>query len=469
MANDRKTHILDSFQVFYADIGGIVGWLGPKAPNELWERLARIDSDHLTRAQLVQLLLLSHEGALSNGFFRYYWLTAPSHPYAVEEMAGFQHEWINAPADIKSLEHLRWGLYRLYVDALLYFGNIRSAYRELRSKSFEELQKFFAERMFNPNSMVERGIPLDLNAIPKEDRYLISEMACKSLDPTSPGEGSKFKAVAKSSLRRRGQGGPATINQLLLDLPEEHKTSAQELQFTATEIGNETVTEEADIDRHAGLLERRYQSAHKSALNNTSLYLSSVNDLDVYVATSMRSREDFLKMADFCTKVFGAAVLRSLNLRYFDPTLSAAEGHEDKGLIECLMVKCAKVLIYYAGDKDSYGKDVEAAMALSLGKPVIFYCSDKLKERFFKEVHQLSRLIHFDSGVAVGAIVSDDEEEISALLQRIFHNKMVYELIQPKPGYFKLKEQLTGSIVRLQTNDALLRETFWNHYRNRPD
>jgi hypothetical protein len=57
-------------------------------------------------------------------------------------------------------------------------------------------------------------------------------------------------------------------------------------------------------------------------------------------------------------------------LRYFDPTLSAAGGHEDKGLIECLMVKCAKLLVSCAGDKESYGKDAEAAMALSLGKPV---------------------------------------------------------------------------------------------------
>jgi Domain of unknown function DUF29 len=31
-------------------------------------------------------------------------------------------------------------------------------------------------------------------------------------------------------------------------------------------------------------------------------------------------------------------------------------------------------LVYCAGQRESYGKDAEAAMALSLGKPVIFYC-----------------------------------------------------------------------------------------------
>jgi hypothetical protein len=45
--------------------------------------------------------------------------------------------------------------------------------------------------------------------------------------------------------------------------------------------------------------------------------------------------------------------LPTLNLRYFDPTLSAAEGHEDKGLIECLMVKCAKAVVYCARERES--------------------------------------------------------------------------------------------------------------------
>ena len=115
------------------------------------------------------------------------------------------------------------------------------------------------------------------------------------------------------------------------------------------------------------------------------------NDLDVYVATSMRRREDFREMARFCSEVFEHESIADLYLRYFDPTLSAALGHEDKGLIECLMVKCAKVLVYCAGQSDSYGKDAEAAMALSLGKPVIFYCDEERRRRFYRDVHPLSR------------------------------------------------------------------------------
>jgi hypothetical protein len=168
-------------------------------------------------------------------------------------------------------------------------------------------------------------------------------------------------------------------------------------------------------------------------------------------------------------KNFWFPLLKDFHLRHFDPTLSAAKGHEDKGLIECLMVKCAKVLIYCEGDKESYGKDAEAAMALSLGKPVIFYCDRGVKTNFYRNVHPLSRLIDFRSGVAVGAIVSDDIDEVTELVRRIFTNEMQYEFRhhENRKGYLKLYEKKTDSVVRLQTDDRLLTTTFWNNYHNR--
>ena len=194
-----------------------------------------------------------------------------------------------------------------------------------------------------------------------------------------------------------------------------------------------------------------------------------LSDLDVYVATSMGTRQDFRSMADACDRVFADDRLKGMNLRYFDPTLSAADGHEDKGLIECLMVKCAKLLVYCAGARASYGKDAEAAMALSLGKPVIFYCDQEQRRRFYQDVHPLSRLIEFETGVAVGAMVTDNVEDVSELIYRILENRMVYYLEQSNPGFLRLKDKLTDSVVRLQTNNQLLTETFWNHYHKDRD
>ena len=154
------------------------------------------------------------------------------------------------------------------------------------------------------------------------------------------------------------------------------------------------------------------------------MYLSMVGDLDVYIATSMRIRNDFRDMAEFCETVFANDQLQALKLRYFDPTLSAAEHHEDKGIIECLMVKCAKALLLNAGSRDSYGKDAEAAMALSLGKPVIIFANEEFRSSFFRDVHPLSRLINFDTGVAVGAMVATSTDQVIDLLHRIFTNTL---------------------------------------------
>jgi hypothetical protein len=108
-------------------------------------------------------------------------------------------------------------------------------------------------------------------------------------------------------------------------------------------------------------------------------------------------------------------------------------------------------------------------MALSLGKPVIFFCDRAARTRFYRDVHPLARLIDFRSGVAVGAIVSDDVDQIAELLRRIFSNEMEYQLRhhEARPGYLKLHERLTDSVVRLQTNDELLTTAFWNNYHNR--
>ena len=61
-------------------------------------------------------------------------------------------------------------------------------------------------------------------------------------------------------------------------------------------------------------------------------------------------------------------------------------------------------------------------------------------------------------------MVTDRLEDVSELLVRLFHNRMEYSLEQSSPGFLRLKETLTNSVVRLQTNDRLLIETFWNHY-----
>jgi hypothetical protein len=418
-----KEAILERFSLFYSEVDeGITRWLGPDTDQLVFDRLDQVSDRPISHAQLKQLLHLSHIAGLSPGFFTYYWLSCPSHTYDVEKIPGFEAAWVGAGA-IVSLDHLYWGLYRLYVDGLLYFGNVRAAYRHLRGLSEEELGHYFKRKRFDKDAMKKRGAPMPLREIARDNRYLISEMACKAYDEPAGGTSGLKEALAASYKSAQAKGlSRVKVSDLLSGayMAEKYKDRNIEFQFAADDIINEEITSEKDLDtRYAGIAEA-FSTARDAALVNTRIYLSMVDDLDVYVATSMRNREDFRQMAATCDVVFNDPRIADFNLRYFDPTVSAASGHEDKGLIECLMVKCAKALVYCAGARDSYGKDAEAAMALSLGKPVIFYCTEEVRGRFYREVHPLSRLIEFSTGVAVGAMVTSDCSEITELLSRIF-------------------------------------------------
>src|SRR6266853_2013060 len=107
----------------------------------------------------------------------------------------------------------------------------------------------------------------------------------------------------------------------------------------------------------------------ESVLRNTQRYLT-LPYLDVYVATSMRSEEDYVAQSKFLQNVFQNPLVRDLKLRYFDPTASFDPDRIKKGLIECLMLRRAKVTIYNAGAEDTMGKDSELAATLAQGKPV---------------------------------------------------------------------------------------------------
>jgi len=469
-----KSEILKSFDIFSVPTGGIGGWLTVSTHSDIFDRLGRIAAEPLSAVQLNQLLVMGHEAPAGDGFFRYYWLSAPvNHPYDVKTVPDYSPDYLVSKEMIGSLDQLRWGLYRLYIDALLYFGNVRTAYRRLRDLSMEQIEQFFSGERFDTEAIKRRGPALELRHIAKDNRYLISEMACKSYgDPTDGNAEIDLRAVlleAYVSHQKAGNTSPTFRELLMEQVPTAHKARQTEFMFSADEVLEQTISSQADLSTKYDVVAKKFTESRLAALDNTRFYLSMLGDLDVYMATSMRTRSDFRHMAETCEKIFSDDSLKGLNLRYFDPTLSAAGGHEDKGLIECLMVKCAKMLVYSAGEKESYGKDAEAAMALSLGKPVIFYCDQEQRSRFYRDVHPLSRLIEFETGIAVGAIVTDKLSDVAELIRRVFENRMQYRLEKSKGGSLRLKEEMTGSVVRLQTGDRMLNETFWNHYHKDRD
>ncbi|MCK5345425.1 MAG: hypothetical protein KAR20_18575, partial [Candidatus Heimdallarchaeota archaeon] len=236
-----KEEILNKFKLFSGGTGGIDSWLSETTREEVFKRLSDISNNPLSSQQLNQLLILSHEAGVSYDFFDYYWLCTPNHPYDVKSIPDYQPEWINN-SKIVSLEHLRWGLYRLYVDSLLFFGNIRSGYRFLRDKSKEELDDFFHSKIFDTQDLKKRGPSLPLNSIPKDDRYLISEMACKSYGSKPKSTSELKKALLDSWKDHQSRNGGKALIRDLLDgtyINNEYSDSKQQLLFSADEILDE--------------------------------------------------------------------------------------------------------------------------------------------------------------------------------------------------------------------------------------
>ena len=75
----------------------------------------------------------------------------------------------------------------------------------------------------------------------------------------------------------------------------------------------------------------------EKGIRNQRAYLTA-DHLDVYVATSMRQRHEYLEVAEFAKQVSANDQIRSLKLRWFDPTQAYCSDRIDKGVAEALML-----------------------------------------------------------------------------------------------------------------------------------
>lgn len=116
----------------------------------------------------------------------------------------------------------------------------------------------------------------------------------------------------------------------------------------------------------------RIAQTQEQGQQNLAAYLTEAY-MDLYIATSMRERADFISVHRFVETIFNDPQIAELKLRYFNPTQSWIEDRVAKGLVEALMLRRASMTIYMAQKTDTFGKDSEASVALGQGKPVIVY------------------------------------------------------------------------------------------------
>jgi len=119
----------------------------------------------------------------------------------------------------------------------------------------------------------------------------------------------------------------------------------------------------------------REKKAKQTAEQNFKVYLT-YDYLDVYVATSMREKWEYVEVNKLCNEIFTKTKLKNYNVRYFNPTQNYHSNSIAKSLIEGLMLKRAKCTLYLVQERDTMGKDSEMASTLAQGKPVIAYVPD---------------------------------------------------------------------------------------------
>ena len=229
---------------------------------------------------------------------------------------------------INSILHFKESVANFQRVAIFYFGSIKNAYKIL-SRDIIKLKYYLSETQERPISTYRNRhkaiLPID--KIPAEKTYYLGYITQKQLEE-------KLKAQ-----------------------PDD-----KELQAEQKEV------------------EEFIEKGRK----NHEAYLTS-DHLDIYVATSMREKHEYLYINKVTDQIFNKSELKDYKLRWFDPTQAYCDDRIDKGLSEALMLKRAKCTIYLAQESDTLGKDSELATTLAQGKPVIAFVPE-INRSFIEEL-----------------------------------------------------------------------------------
>lgn len=261
-------------------------------------------------------LLLSHDGSIGHSQFNELLLA-----FGCDRVAGAFFAFLaDSKSDasehhIRTIRELTEGVSRFVVLAIRTFGNVKYAYKVLARNS-KALKIVVALHAPKQPSQFTRHLPLyPIEKIEGAETYLLGYISGKML------------------------------NQDILSTPDSLALIA---------------------------MKERRQEVIAIGKRNHEAYLLS-DHMDVYVATSMRKRHEYLEVAELTSKIFHHPTLNDLNLRWFDPTQSYCVDRIDKGLVEALMLKRAVCTLYLAQESDTLGKDSELASTLAQGKSVLAY------------------------------------------------------------------------------------------------
>lgn len=386
------------------------------------------------------------------------------------------------PRDINSAEKLHEGISGFIKDALLHFGSFHQAFLRLKAdvNVLPRVEQTFGSETRAPFALSN---PLRVEELAYLG-YVSGELPMRM----SESHQAIFAALGSLPTELTSDAIKEAAKAQGVDLDKELSTINRGLkkrkkkQITIDEL----IASQEHIKQTIDDFIAEVRRCRRAGIKNQEQYINSASEMDVYVATSMRDERDYLEMKTFIDQVFGRRDIERLNLRYFDPTQAYCPNKYDKGLVECLMIRCANVTIYCAQRQDTMGKDSELAITLGLGKPVIVYVpygeNDEDREayerraRVFADVHPLSLQVNQTTGNTNGIILVRDVNQCADVLYALAKNQLKVTISREcEPDmlsgetsiFWVLREAVTGndSVVRVATGWKHLRTAFWSAFR----
>lgn len=319
--------------------------------------------------------------------------------------------------------------------SMFFFGNFEHAYTKLRSASKKEIGKYYNEIFPDEDEKKKRvekytkqRLPFDdIQEIMGWDLWCLGYLSKSYISSINENrekllpilEEAKNKGISSDdAFDKMGKPKGTMLDPILrkaaLDynskpygIYEKHIPFLKRLENAIEVCKQKANTEYIDKIREIGR-------------QNTAAYLT-LHDIDMYIATSMRSPSHFTTTKMLIKDLFEIPEIKEMNMRYFDPTLSFSHDRVDKGLIECLMIKRAKVTIYNAQEYDTFGKDSEAAVTLAQGGAVIVYIARLFGEGDVQEFKKFYEDID-------AVMLMDDSEGIENLVDFIRRERYATEL-----------------------------------------
>lgn len=312
-------------------------------------------------------------------------------------------------ADFSKIKEIRDKIERFRQIAMLEYGSFRYAYKMLREGydfETENTVKDLVSKYFPDSDEVDRRIndfkdkaePVGIRQIEASKLFALGYLSTKeSIEVNDARKKLKSfleKAYGESRIAAykdlKSMAEKEGIKDLTILVNKAGVSDANDLLVREFKGGMTKKTYKeliADVKDKCNIVDAEaIRVSKKDGLLNTTAYLG-MHDIDVYVATSMREALHFTTNNAFVNNLFSDRQLGNWKLRYFDPTLSYLPDRVQKGLLESLMIKRARVTIYNAQENDTFGKDSEAAVALAQGKDVIVYVT-----RLFNDNEKFKKL-----------------------------------------------------------------------------